>query len=476
MARKIEFVPAKLEGDTPLYIGLIGPSGGGKTLSSIRLAKGITSVRGGQVVFIDTEGKRALRYSKEYDFLHFDMQPPFSSKDYMEVMVEAAKVAGIGGVVIVDSMSHEHEGQGGYLDLHESILDRVAKNDYKKREKCTMMAWIEPSKNRQALINKFLQLQCSFIFCFRAKEKIKLVKGAKEPVQLGWQPIAGPAFAYEMTARCLLPPGANGVPDWSDEAFENDAAKVDKYNKDILRRNRQLDEAVGVELANSCAGEKKPDKAPTEKEIEKNTLENMKKCTEETELHQLYATLPEKLQTKMKKKFQDAAKNLGAEQTPSKEPEPEPTQNEAPKEEAVTEPESRPTEKPVQEPETSSEDDDEDFSFEEDDDIPPSEENISEPSEEEPVKEPEPTPKPEPEPDPPREMWEFSSNVEANIKKEVKEALSIPYSREKDPDNLLKKKHVARYTDKMYKDLTGDELLEVSSSLMHDINDDNIVT
>jgi len=193
---------------TPLLIGLVGPSGSGKTLSALRLAKGIQSVRGGKMVGIDTEARRMLHYADHFDFQHMEFTPPFGSDRYSEALVAAAEECE-NGVVIVDSMSHEHEGAGGYLETHEFELDRMAGDDYKKRDRMTFTAWIKPAAARRRLINKILQLNCAFVFCFRAKEKLKIMRGA-EPIQLGWQAIAGDEFAFEMTVRCLLPAGAGG--------------------------------------------------------------------------------------------------------------------------------------------------------------------------------------------------------------------------------------------------------------------------
>jgi hypothetical protein len=63
------------------------------------------------------------------------------------------------------------------------------------------------------LINTILQIDCAFVFCFRAKEKLRIKRG-ENPVEIGWQAIAGEEFAFEMTTRCLLPAGAGGIPDW----------------------------------------------------------------------------------------------------------------------------------------------------------------------------------------------------------------------------------------------------------------------
>ena len=97
----------------PLLIGLVGPSGVGKTFSALRLARGIQRVTGGRVKGIDTEHKRMSHYSDDFDFDCMDFRGPFGSLDYLAAIQEAAKTP---GPIIVDSLSHEHDGPGGYLD------------------------------------------------------------------------------------------------------------------------------------------------------------------------------------------------------------------------------------------------------------------------------------------------------------------------------------------------------------------------
>ena len=58
-------------------------------------------------------------------------------------------------------------------DLHDQIVERMAGNDFAKRDRVKMLAWSEPKQKRRALINGILQLNANFIFCFRAKEKTK---------------------------------------------------------------------------------------------------------------------------------------------------------------------------------------------------------------------------------------------------------------------------------------------------------------
>jgi hypothetical protein len=248
--RKFAVSDAKRE-RVPLLIGLTGPSGGGKTFSALRLATGIQTVTGGDIYFIDTESRRALHYADKFKFKHVPFEAPFGSLDYLAALQFCVKSGA--GVVIVDSMSHEHEGPGGMVDLHDQIVDRMAGNDYAKRERVKMLAWSDPKQKRRALINGILQLNANFIFCFRAKNTSKPVKGNNgktEVQQMGFMPIAGEEFVFEQTLNALLLPGAGGVPTWSsNEIGERTMIKLPEQFAALRDRNKPLDESVGKRLA-----------------------------------------------------------------------------------------------------------------------------------------------------------------------------------------------------------------------------------
>jgi hypothetical protein len=224
-----------------VFIGLAGPSGSGKTFSALRVAKGLA--RGKPIYFIDTEARRALHYANQFQFKHGELGAPFSPDRYAEA-IKAARAAGA-GVIVVDSMSHEHEGEGGVLDMHESELTRMAGDDWGKRDRVKFAAWIKPKQARTKLINLILQLGMHCVFCFRAKEKIALVKddkGKQVPVQLGWQPIVGDRFEYEMTALLMLPPNSRGVPDLGLSKMQDQFAP-------FFKPGAQIDENLGERFA-----------------------------------------------------------------------------------------------------------------------------------------------------------------------------------------------------------------------------------
>jgi hypothetical protein len=260
MARAFEAKPAVRE-RVPLLVGIVGPSGGGKTGSALELAHGFQEVSGGDIGYIDTEAKRALHYAdapmfsnpaKRFKFQHLPFLAPFSPLDYLEA-IEYFYKKGV-KTIVVDSMSHEHEGSGGVLEWHEDEMKRMAGDDYAKRERVNFAAWIKPKAARTHLTGTILQMQVNLISCFRAKEKIKIKKG-QDPTPMGWQPIGNPDFIYEMVVNFLLPPRAGGVPQWNpEEKAERQMIKLPEFFKTIFADNKPLSAAIGVKMAQWAAG------------------------------------------------------------------------------------------------------------------------------------------------------------------------------------------------------------------------------
>src|SRR6186713_1736205 len=93
--------------EEPLLLGLIGPPGGGKTLSALKLAKGIQSVRGGDIIVLDTEGGRARKYNDLIPFKIVEMQPNARSDVFLAAIM--AQLPAKPAAIVVDSMSDEHD-------------------------------------------------------------------------------------------------------------------------------------------------------------------------------------------------------------------------------------------------------------------------------------------------------------------------------------------------------------------------------
>jgi hypothetical protein len=237
----------------PLLIGIMGPSGSGKTFSALRLATGMQKVTGGEIFGLDSESKRMLHYAEHFKFRWVNFGAPFSPLDYLQAF-EFCKKKGA-TTVVVDSMSHEHEGPGGVLEWHAEQVEKLSGGKEEKADRVNMLAWAQPKAARRRLINTLLQMDMNVILCFRAKDKIKPVPGGK-PESLGWMPIAGEEYLYEMNVNFLLPPAAGGVPQWQRlTAAQEPFIKVPpKHFQDILRDAKPLDESTGEAMALWASG------------------------------------------------------------------------------------------------------------------------------------------------------------------------------------------------------------------------------
>jgi hypothetical protein len=244
-----EFRPAVRE-DVPLVLGLAGSTGSGKTFSALRLAKGLAA--GKRFCIIDTENGRAKHYADQFDFDHGDLTAPFTPGRYMEA-IKAADAAGY-PVIVVDSASHEHAGDGGLLDMQLAVLDRIAGNDYRKREQATMAAWVEPKREHKRFVSQLLQLKAHLILCFRAEEKVEMAKeGGKMVVRPkrslvgidGWIPIAEKTLPYELTLSLLFTADQPGVPK---------PIKLQEQHRLLLPLDKPISEESGELLATWAKG------------------------------------------------------------------------------------------------------------------------------------------------------------------------------------------------------------------------------
>lgn len=249
MTRRFEINEAKRE-QVPLLIGIAGPSYSGKTFSALRLAAGIAKVNGGPIVYIDTEGRRALHYADEFNFKHIPFSEPYGSLDYVAA-IDAA-LDSDPAVIVVDSASHEHEGTGGYLDLANKELESGKKEG---------QHWAKPSVARRRLLSRIQTLPCSAIFCFRAKEALDwkqvFAKKAKTPPPMGETIVGTADFSFEMTVRFLLHAGSQGFPTWqTDFPGEKQAIKLPKQFHSLFSGNaRQISEADGEAMARWARGD-----------------------------------------------------------------------------------------------------------------------------------------------------------------------------------------------------------------------------
>lgn len=194
-----ELVEATRQGVKPL-VGFYGKSGGGKTMSALLFARGLVGPTG-KIGLIDTENRRGSIFFDLIPggFKVVNMDAPFSPARYVEA-IAFLESSGV-DCVVIDSMSHSWDGEGGVLDMQEAELQRMAGDNWQKREACKMAAWIQPKMQSKRMVQRILRSKLPLLCCLRGHEKTQIRKENNKTVVERddfTTPIMDPKFIFEM--------------------------------------------------------------------------------------------------------------------------------------------------------------------------------------------------------------------------------------------------------------------------------------
>lgn len=173
-----------------LLIQLSGVSGSGKTYTALQMAYGLAGKDASKVVMIDTENRRGSLYADtlpgQAQFGIIDFYAPFSPARYIEA-IEAACQGGA-EVIVIDSVTHEWESEGGC----EWIANQTRFPDWKRAK-----------AEHKRFMTYMLQSPAHIIACTRAREKVDF-SDPKNPRPLGIQPIQEKNFSFEATVSLMM--------------------------------------------------------------------------------------------------------------------------------------------------------------------------------------------------------------------------------------------------------------------------------
>jgi len=164
---------------------LDGGSGSGKTYSALMLAEGLAE--GGKIALIDTENRSASLYADRFKFDVLDLYAPFTPEKYIEA-IKAAEDSGY-AVLIIDSITHEWNGEGGCLDIQTNLGGRY-------------QDWAKVTPRHNKFVGAILNSKIHVISTVRSKMgyDMGMQGNGKMGVQkVGTQPITRDGFEYEMT-------------------------------------------------------------------------------------------------------------------------------------------------------------------------------------------------------------------------------------------------------------------------------------
>lgn len=170
-------------------IGIAGPSGAGKTMGALALAHQLASSPD-KVAVLDTENGSASLYADRYAFDVIEVRPPYLSQKFLDGI--QAAVEGGYEVLVIDSISHQWDGDGGILQRKEET-DARGGNHFSNWAPFTK----EHNAFRAALLNAPIHLICTM----RSKQAYQMEENGKKstPKKLGLQPIQREGMEYEFT-------------------------------------------------------------------------------------------------------------------------------------------------------------------------------------------------------------------------------------------------------------------------------------
>jgi hypothetical protein len=157
--------------------------------------------------------------------------------------------------------------------MQEAELDRMAGDNYAKREQCRMAAWIKPKMAHKKMVQRLLQVRAHLILCFRAEEKIEMLRDDKGKLQVvpkasptglhGWIPVCEKNLPYELTVSFLLTADKPGFPQ---------PIKLQEQHREMFPLNQPIDEQSGRRVAAWAAGGKAVTSSPTAPTAPPSTL------------------------------------------------------------------------------------------------------------------------------------------------------------------------------------------------------------
>lgn len=183
-----------------IRLGLSAVAGGGKTMSALKIAKGLCG-DWTKVAMIDTENGSGDLYCHLGDYNVLSITAPYAPEKYVEA-IEACEKAGM-EVIIIDSITHEWDGKGGCLELVDQLAQAsTSKNSY--------IAWGKVTPRHQAFVDKILQSKCHIITTVRRKQDYEMSKDSNGKLKVekaGLKEITREGFEYELTVNLELDHG-----------------------------------------------------------------------------------------------------------------------------------------------------------------------------------------------------------------------------------------------------------------------------
>jgi hypothetical protein len=183
----LNFKPA-VRSEAKARVAIIGPTGAGKTWTALEWASKLAD--GGSIAVIDTENASASLYADRFQFVTAPWWPPYDATKLAAAIKQAAKDY---DVIVLDSLTHFWQGDGGVLD----IVDREAT----KNRGNTYAGWKVGTPVWRGLLDALIFAPCHVVVTMRSKMEYSLNQsdGRTKVEKVGMAPVARNDVEYEFT-------------------------------------------------------------------------------------------------------------------------------------------------------------------------------------------------------------------------------------------------------------------------------------
>jgi hypothetical protein len=231
-------------------VGFIGCSGSGKTAGALLTAYGMMKEAypdlseeeiWDKIGVIDTEHGRSKLYAGSTfgdtrigEFLHIDFEPPYSTERYNQAVL-AMKGAGA-EVIIVDSLSHNWQGEGGIVETHGQMSGNSFQN------------WGKLAPETTALVKTLTRNDVHIFATLRTKQEYVVEQnadGKSVPRKVGTKPVQKDEMEYEFMLNFSI--GIDHMAETSKDNTQMFEGKPLKITADVGKKLYQWLE-LGVDV------------------------------------------------------------------------------------------------------------------------------------------------------------------------------------------------------------------------------------
>jgi hypothetical protein len=225
-------------------IAIAGPAGSGKTRAALLIAKGL----GGKTAVLDTENNSASLYAdapwlEGWTFDTAKIEAPYDTEKFINGINTAIRMGYT--TVIVDSASHEWEGEGALKDQKDT-LDATGRGN-------SFTNWQPITKKHEKFKSALLHSKINVIATMRSKIAYAQVsEGGKTQIKkMGLAPIQREGMEYEFTVMF----------DLSDSQL----AEVSKDRTNLFAKDKPfaITTATGESILNWLKGAKPSEEIPS---------------------------------------------------------------------------------------------------------------------------------------------------------------------------------------------------------------------